>query len=71
MAHRPTAEELDRPLSRQDVSELRQRLSRLAPSKVIDGIALRGLKTWDSEIQRRNSFLATEANTRPSHTKPI
>jgi hypothetical protein len=36
MAHRPTTEEFDRPLSRQDVNELRQRLSRLAPSKVIE-----------------------------------
>jgi len=36
MAHRPTSEELDRPFSKQEVAELRQRLYKLAPSKVID-----------------------------------
>jgi len=35
MANRPT-EELDRPFSRQEVAELRQRLAKLAPSTVID-----------------------------------
>jgi len=38
MAHRPTAEELDRPFSRQEVAELRQRLANLAPSILIDEI---------------------------------
>jgi hypothetical protein len=35
MAHRPTSEELDRPFNRQEVAELRQRRSKLAPSRVI------------------------------------
>jgi len=36
MAHRPTSEELDCPFTPQEIATLRQRLSRLAPSKVID-----------------------------------
>jgi len=36
MAHRPTSEELDRPFSTQEVAALRQRLSKLAHSKVIE-----------------------------------
>jgi hypothetical protein len=36
MANRPATEELDCPFSRQEVAELRQRLTKLAPSTVID-----------------------------------
>jgi hypothetical protein len=36
MAHRPTIEERDHPFSKQEVDRLRQRLSKLAESQVID-----------------------------------